>query len=112
MLTCTAHLHHLYEWVLHNPDRPLIRGIFISVFQFGFTTLFGWLAAFSFLKSESVWAVFLAHAMCNWLGLPRLYGMVGRSQFKTAIYYVCLLYGVYSFQGQVRYWTKTGLVGL
>lgn len=31
-----------------------------------------------FLRTGSVVAVVLAHAFCNWCGLPRLWGRVGR----------------------------------
>lgn len=50
--------------------------LFRSLFQFGYTTVFGWYAAFIFLRTGSLPAVIFAHSFCNWCGLPRLSGRV------------------------------------
>ena len=64
-----GHLHHLYEFYLRNPTR-LTLGIIQVLFQFVYTTMFGWFAAFVFLRTGSVWTVILVHAFCNYIGLP------------------------------------------
>jgi prenyl protein peptidase len=48
-----------------------------SLFQFTYTSLFGFFAAFVFLRTGNVYSVILAHSFCNWMGLPRFYGRVG-----------------------------------
>lgn len=48
-----------------------------SLFQFGYTTLFGAYAIFLYLRTGSLLAVILVHAFCNWMGLPRFWGRVG-----------------------------------
>lgn len=72
-----AHVHHFYEYTLTHPHTPLLPALLRSLFQFAYTTVFGWFATFVFLRTGSLPAVVLAHAFCNWSGLPRLWGRVG-----------------------------------
>lgn len=69
-----AHVHHFYEFRLTHPDTPIPAILFRSIFQFGYTTVFGWFAAFLYLRTGSLPAVILVHSFCNWCGLPRLWG--------------------------------------
>jgi prenyl protein peptidase len=71
-----AHVHHFYEFRLTHPDTSIFAALFRSVFQFGYTTIFGWYATFLYLRTGSLLAVILAHSFCNWCGLPRLWGRV------------------------------------
>ncbi|KAL4926497.1 Sucrase/ferredoxin-like-domain-containing protein [Aspergillus undulatus] len=71
-----AHVHHFYEFRLTHPDTSIIAAILRSLFQFGFTTVFGWYATFVYLRTGSLLAVVLIHSFCNWCGLPRLWGRV------------------------------------
>lgn len=71
-----AHVHHFYEFRLTHPDTPVAAALLRSVFQFGYTTVFGWYATFVYLRTGSLLAVILAHTFCNWCGLPRLWGRV------------------------------------
>lgn len=71
-----AHVHHFYEFRLTHPDTPIPAILFRSIFQFGYTTVFGWFAAFLYLRTGSLPAVILVHSFCNWCGLPRLWGRV------------------------------------
>lgn len=71
-----AHVHHFYEFRLTHPDTSVSTALLSSVFQFGYTTVFGWWAAFLYLRTGSLLAVILAHSFCNWCGLPRLWGRV------------------------------------
>ncbi|EPS26120.1 hypothetical protein POX_c04502 [Penicillium oxalicum] len=71
-----AHVHHFYEFRLTHPDTPGLAALLRSLFQFGYTTVFGWYATFVYLRTGSLVAVILAHSFCNWCGLPRLWGRV------------------------------------
>lgn len=71
-----AHVHHFYEFRLTHPDTPIAAVLLRSIFQFGYTTVFGWFAAFLYLRTGSLPAVILVHSFCNWCGLPRLWGRV------------------------------------
>ncbi|KAJ4289768.1 CAAX prenyl protease [Kalmusia sp. IMI 367209] len=72
-----AHVHHLYEFRLTHPQTPLVLAVLRSLFQFTYTSLFGFFAAFVFIRTGNVYSVILAHSFCNWMGLPRFYGRVG-----------------------------------
>ncbi|BGP16181.1 hypothetical protein JCM10213_001397 [Rhodosporidiobolus nylandii] len=69
-----AHVHHAWETYLAGgrTKQALVRGVLQSTFQFAYTTLFGWYASFLFLRTGSVLPPFLAHSLCNMLGLPPL----------------------------------------
>ncbi|KAH8689658.1 CaaX prenyl proteinase Rce1 [Talaromyces proteolyticus] len=71
-----AHVHHFYEFRLTHPDTPVIAAVLRSLFQFAFTTVFGWFAAFVYLRTGSLPAVILVHSFCNWCGLPRVWGRI------------------------------------
>ncbi|KAL5332348.1 hypothetical protein BJX70DRAFT_138874 [Aspergillus crustosus] len=71
-----AHVHHFYEFRLTHPDTSILASLFRSIFQFGYTTIFGWYATFIYLRTGSLLAVVLIHTFCNWCGLPRLWGRV------------------------------------
>lgn len=105
-----AHAHHFYEFRLSHPHTPLVVQLARSVLQLSYTTLFGAYATFIFLRTGSLLAVFVVHAFCNWMGLPRLWGWVGEWRrtgtgdewerrvdgivvIKTLIYYLLLVGG-------------------
>lgn len=71
-----AHVHHFYEFRLNHPDTPLTPALLRTVFQFGYTTIFGWYAAFVFLRTGNFYSVFIIHTFCNYMGLPRLWGKI------------------------------------
>lgn len=71
-----AHVHHFYEFRLTHPDTSIMAAVLRSVFQFGYTTVFGWYATFLYLRTGSLIAVILVHSFCNWCGLPRFWGRV------------------------------------
>ncbi|CAG8208098.1 unnamed protein product [Penicillium salamii] len=71
-----AHVHHFYEFRLTHPDTPAFAALLRSLFQFGYTTVFGWYATFVYLRTGSLIAVVVVHSFCNWCGLPRLWGRV------------------------------------
>ncbi|OLL22039.1 putative CAAX prenyl protease 2, partial [Neolecta irregularis DAH-3] len=91
-----AHLHHFYEFYLSKPELWRL-GIFRSVFQFSYTTIFGWYAVFLFLRLETLWAPVIAHAFCNVMGLPRLWGRVNGGLINTVAYYLILISGMVGF---------------
>ncbi|KAH9821472.1 CAAX protease self-immunity, partial [Teratosphaeria destructans] len=82
-----AHVHHLAEYLQSRtpegrrvpPVSVWVAGILRSTFQFAFTSLFGFFAAFVFLRTGSLYAAIAAHSFCNWQGFPRVTGRVGQS---------------------------------
>jgi prenyl protein peptidase len=55
-----AHLHH----VLAGIPLPVV------LFQFGFTTVFGWMSSYIFIRSGSLLSAILSHMFCNMMGFP------------------------------------------
>lgn len=85
-----AHLHHLAEFLSSRtppgqrwpPLGVWITGILRSTFQFAYTSLFGFFAAFVFLRTGNLFACIVAHSFCNRMGIPRLWGKVGQLEFE------------------------------
>ena len=81
-----AHIHHLTEFAQSRtppgkrlpPANVLMVAMLRSVFQFTYTSLFGFFAAFVFLRTGSVFAAIVVHSFCNWMGFPRVSGKVGQ----------------------------------
>lgn len=78
-----AHLHHFYEFHLSHPYTAIKLALARSIFQFAYTTIFGWYAAFIYLRSGNLYAVFIIHAFCNCMGLPRFWGRVQFNKDET-----------------------------
>lgn len=101
-----AHIHHFYEFRITSPRTPLSAAVARSVLQFAYTTIFGAYATFLFLRTGSLLVVIVAHALCNAMGLPRLWGVLEphwairegtiRRQVQirhTVVYYILLVGG-------------------
>lgn len=81
-----AHIHHFVEFVQSHtpagrtlpPLNVLIMGIVRSLFQFTYTSLFGFFTVFVYLRTGNVFASIIAHMFCNYMGLPRVWGKVGQ----------------------------------
>ncbi|KAL9097761.1 MAG: hypothetical protein Q9165_000087 [Trypethelium subeluteriae] len=75
-----AHIHHLYEFRLRHPFEPVPLSLLRVLLQFTYTSVFGFIAEFVFLRTGSLLACVLAHAFCNAMGLPRVWGKVGEQE--------------------------------
>ncbi|KAJ4392070.1 CAAX prenyl protease [Gnomoniopsis smithogilvyi] len=114
-----AHVHHLYEFRITHPGVPLPAAILRSVFQLGYTTLFGAYATFVYLRTGSLLAVFGTHVLCNSMGLPRVYGavmgrgkggeeMVPVARRWSVAYYVLLVVGAVGWWKELWALTESG----
>ena len=65
-----SHAHHAILRI-HKGERPS-SVLFKTVFQFGYTSLFGTYASYAYLRTGSLVAVALCHSFCNVMGLPNL----------------------------------------
>jgi len=70
----SAHLHHVWEtYNMHGRTRlALRRALLLTLFQFTYTTLFGFHSAFLFLRRGSLLPSISAHIFCNIMGFPHL----------------------------------------
>lgn len=102
-----AHVHHFYEFTLNNPGR-IYMGIVRSAVQFTYTTLFGWYAAWLFIRFGSLWVAVVVHSFCNLMGVPRFYGRVGSgATWQSAIYYTLIVGGSIGFYMGLWSWTSS-----
>ncbi|KAK6506969.1 hypothetical protein TWF481_005428 [Arthrobotrys musiformis] len=101
-----AHLHHFYEFKLTHPDVPPHFGLLRSLIQFTYTTLFGWFAAWVYLRSGNLYAAIAIHSFCNVMGLPRFWGRLEEA-WKTYVYYTILVAGAAGFYYGLFRWTES-----
>lgn len=64
-----AHLNHYWETVYPEKRDHGIAAL-ITGFRFAYTTIFGWYAAFLYLRTGHLMAPLVAHIFCNVMGLP------------------------------------------
>lgn len=88
-----AHLHHGIE--LWRKNYKFTQIIFTCLFQFLYTSLFGYLTNKLFVNTGNVWCCFVAHAFCNFMGLPSL-TVSGCKSYKI-LYWVLLFVGITQF---------------
>lgn len=114
-----AHVHHFYEFRLTHRGVPASAALLRSVFQLGYTTVFGAYATFLYLRTGSLLAAFAAHVLCNCMGLPRVWGRVeGRAPGSGAAvplvrawslaYYVLLVVGAAAWWRGLWVLTESG----
>lgn len=63
-----AHAHH--AWTRLSNGERIQSVLFVTAFQFTYTSLFGAYAAYATFRTGSVFGPFLSHAYCNFMGLP------------------------------------------
>jgi len=80
-----AHLHHVFAGV------PVIS----VLFQFGFTTVFGWLSGYIFVRTGSLLSAILVHSFCNMMGFPEFHRVPSHREKNVLI--VCFLSGIVFF---------------
>ncbi|CDZ97383.1 Prenyl protein protease [Phaffia rhodozyma] len=67
-----AHAHHAYDVFASGGKtmRAFQIALGSSIFQFMYTTVFGWFAAYLFVTTGSILAPLFAHTFCNIMSLP------------------------------------------
>ncbi|SCV74336.1 BQ2448_6768 [Microbotryum intermedium] len=108
-----AHVHHAYEvYIRHGRTKQaLVNGVLGSTFQFAYTTLFGWYAAFLFLRTGSIIPPILVHTFCNWWGLPPLVGALRVYPERKIPIIASYLVGIVTFSYGLFRWTDPRLFG-
>lgn len=90
-----AHLNHLFE--LHQQGCNFMRSLMIVGVQLGYTVIFGWYAAFLFIRTGNLLSPIVAHVFCNMMGLPvfsspRTKGIVSIAFVVGSLSFFWLLY--------------------
>ncbi|XP_002062005.3 CAAX prenyl protease 2 [Drosophila willistoni] len=86
-----AHLHHIAERL--SLGVKLSTALLIGLFQFSYTTLFGFYSAFLFARTGHLIAPFLVHAFCNHMGLPDLQDLWQQDLWRRIIAIVLYIVG-------------------
>ncbi|KAL7312409.1 CAAX prenyl protease [Mucor circinelloides] len=94
-----AHLHHAWDNYnkLGRTRKAFQQALFSSLFQFAYTTLFGWYASYLFIRMGSLWPPVLCHSFCNLMGFPDFSGHHHRSTFQKVVIYSCFPLGIVLF---------------
>lgn len=97
-----AHAHHLLEMVRFQGAR-LSSAIAVVVFQFVYTTVFGWYATHVFLSTGHLAGAVAVHAFCNWMGFPPIAEILHHSHRNVLL--AAYIVGVISFVSLLKSWT-------
>ncbi|SGY44669.1 BQ5605_C001g00188 [Microbotryum silenes-dioicae] len=136
-----AHVHHAYEvYIGHGRTKQaLVNGVLGSAFQFAYTTLFGWYAAFLFVRTGTFFPPFsfdefhpvsgqapsqrrdactgsilpsiLVHTFCNWWGLPPIVDALRVYPEKKIPILASYVLGIATFSYGLFRWTEPRLFG-
>ncbi|KAG0437071.1 hypothetical protein HPB47_017617 [Ixodes persulcatus] len=87
-----AHFHHLTEKLARTSSIKL--AVMRSVFQFGYTTIFGAYSVYLFLRTGHFVAPFVAHAFCNHMGFPDMSEVFGYKQPRLSLLLLAFLGGL------------------
>ncbi|OMO82179.1 putative protease U48 caax prenyl protease rce1 [Corchorus capsularis] len=86
-----AHLNHMRE-VYSRHNYSLLKASMVIGLQLGYTVIFGSYASFLFIRTGNIVAPLVAHAFCNYMGLPVLF--VQRKEQIIADVGMGIVYGV------------------
>ncbi|XP_039757846.1 CAAX prenyl protease 2 isoform X2 [Pararge aegeria] len=88
-----AHFHHVHE--LLSGGHSIKSALFISLFQFSFTTVFGAYSAYLFLRTGHFFAPLVAHVFCNHLGFPNFFEVLRFPLLQRIIIIINYFLGLY-----------------
>ncbi|KAI7907809.1 CAAX protease self-immunity-domain-containing protein [Cokeromyces recurvatus] len=108
-----AHLHHAWDKYqkLGKTRYAFKMAMLSSLFQFAYTTLFGWYASYLFLRMGKLWPPVLCHSFCNIMGFPDFNGISHRPTYEKTIIYCCFPIGILFFVYNIDYLTLPSSVG-
>eukprot|EP00211_Chloroparvula_japonica_P017009 CAMPEP_0119132368 /NCGR_PEP_ID=MMETSP1310-20130426/11802_1 /TAXON_ID=464262 /ORGANISM="Genus nov. species nov., Strain RCC2339" /LENGTH=277 /DNA_ID=CAMNT_0007122999 /DNA_START=50 /DNA_END=883 /DNA_ORIENTATION=- len=92
-----AHLHHVLA------GKPVV----MCLFQLLYTTVFGWISTYLFIRTGHLIAPFVAHAFCNYMGFPDFAG--GYRHDKRLLILPAYVLGLAGFFLLTPYLTLPGL---
>lgn len=107
LLFAASHLHHLHD-LTRFQGLPLGSALRALAFQLSYTTAFGWLAAYYFVRTRHLAAAVLPHAFCNFVGPPALPLPGSKHRRATTAAYAAGLLGFFCL---LRPLTDPGLYG-
>ncbi|TDG47131.1 hypothetical protein AWZ03_006396 [Drosophila navojoa] len=87
-----AHLHHIAERL--SMGMEFSSALLIGLFQFTYTTLFGFYSAYLFARTGHFVAPLLAHALCNHMGLPDVQDLWQQNLWRRLLAIVLYVVGL------------------
>ncbi|XWS66693.1 hypothetical protein CRYUN_Cryun05aG0222900 [Craigia yunnanensis] len=92
-----AHLNHMTE-IYSRHNYSLLKASMVVGLQLGYTVIFGSYASFLFIRTGNLVAPLVAHAFCNYMGLPVLFvqrkGLVSIAFVAGMISFAWLLFPI------------------
>ncbi len=103
-----AHAHHVAGVLRERGHVGAAAAVSVMLFQVGYTTVFGSMAAYYFLCSGSVYGAMASHTFCNVMGFPDFAGAwASRRRWVLAAIYVAgmvlfalLMWDMYDFTAE------------
>ncbi|KAH9062728.1 hypothetical protein EDB87DRAFT_1605600 [Lactarius vividus] len=105
----SAHLHHVWEtYNMYGRTRQALRrALLLTIFQFAYTTLFGFHSAFLLLRTGSLLPSISAHIFCNFMGFPQLQEELQRYSHRRRQIMFTYFAGIALYIYGMRAWTLT-----
>ncbi|KAH9045435.1 hypothetical protein EDB85DRAFT_1906606 [Lactarius pseudohatsudake] len=105
----SAHLHHVWEtYNMYGRTRQALwRALLLTIFQFTYTTLFGFHSAFLLLRTGSLLPSISAHIFCNFMGFPQLQEELQRYSHRRRQIMFTYFAGIALYIYGMRAWTLT-----
>ncbi|KAF6749405.1 hypothetical protein DFP72DRAFT_970461 [Ephemerocybe angulata] len=104
-----AHAHH--AWDTYNrygrTRQAALKAVLGSTFQLIYTTLFGFHAAYLFLRTGSLLPAFSAHAFCNIMGFPEVAYEIRTWPHRKYLIILLYLLGIAGYVYTLPRWTET-----
>jgi len=83
-----AHAHHAFLKLQQYPHQKLVI-LLSTLFQFTYTTMFGWYSTYAFIHTGSLLSVIASHSFCNLMGLPDLSFMTYKHTTRSMDHHDC-----------------------
>ncbi|KAI9448061.1 hypothetical protein H4582DRAFT_1802552 [Lactarius indigo] len=105
----SAHLHHVWEtYNMYGRTRQALwRALLLTIFQFTYTTLFGFHSAFLLLRTGSLLPSISAHIFCNFMGFPQLQEELQRYSHRRRQIMFTYFAGIAIYMYGMGAWTLT-----
>ncbi|EGN97760.1 hypothetical protein SERLA73DRAFT_90856 [Serpula lacrymans var. lacrymans S7.3] len=102
-----AHLHH--AWDTYNrygrSSAALKRAVVSTLFQFTYTSIFGFYCSYLFIRTSSVFPPIVAHIFCNIMGVPQPGFEIRQSPNRKWPIVFAYLAGIVAFTFTLGPWT-------
>ncbi|KAH7913367.1 CAAX protease self-immunity-domain-containing protein [Hygrophoropsis aurantiaca] len=102
-----AHLHHAWDTYNRYGRTAMAakQAIIGTLFQFAYTSIFGFYCAYLFLRTGSIFPPIVAHVFCNIMGVPQPGTEMKQSPNRKLAIAVMYVVGILGFISTLGPWT-------